>query len=467
MTQAKRETTTAAAAATTGDSGRALPRTLTTTDLVLLGVGTVIGSGIFLVPASVLARADGALGVALLVWVVAGILSVLGALTYGELGAMKPEAGGIYIYVRDAFGPFVAFLYGWALFFVISSGSVATLMVAFTTYLREFYTLDPISAKVVAIALIGVIAALNVRGTRASANAQNWMTVTKVTAIVALSIGLVATGNGLGETSGQWWPATIDSSLLSGVGIAMVSVLWAYEGWQYVTFSAGETTNPQRTFPRALVLGTSAIVAIYLFANLGYLAALGPAGMRGATRIAAESANATLGSWAAKGITVAILISMFSAANGLTLTAPRVYFAMARDGLFFQRLAQLHPRYQTPAFAVITSSVWAAVLAASGTFEQLLTYVVFAAWIFYAFGGLALFYYRRAHPDAPRPFRVPGYPVTPILFVLSALAIVVNTLVTQPGRAMVGIAILLAGTPAYAIWRRRAVVPAPAVVAAD
>ena len=224
-------------------------------------------------------------------------------------------------------------------------------------------------------------------------------------------------------------------SLLTSVGIAMVSVLWAYEGWQYVTFSAGEATNPQRTFPRALILGTTAIVGIYLLANLGYLAALGPAGTRGATRIAAESANASLGNWAAKGIAAAILVSMFSASNGLTLTTPRVYFAMARDGLFFERLARLHPRYQTPAFAVVTSSIWAALLAVTGTYEQLLTYVVFAAWFFYAFGGIAVFHYRRAQPDAHRPFMVPGYPVTPILFILSAIAIVLNTLVdaARPG----------------------------------
>jgi basic amino acid/polyamine antiporter, APA family len=449
-----------------------LPRSLNTLDLVGIGIGTVLGSGIFLVPSSVLNQSGGALGIALIVWVAAGILSVLGALTYGELGAMKPEAGGIYIYIRDAFGPFLAFLYGWALFFVIGSGSVATLTVAvatltvaFTAYLQEFVDLGPIGSKIVAVVVIAVIAIINVRGTRGSANVQNVMTTIKVAAIVALSLALVATGSGLGQTEGQWWPEAdaMNLSLLTGVGIAMVSVLWAYEGWQYVTFSAGEATDPQRTFPRALIFGTTAIVGIYLLANLGYLAALGPAGTRGATRIAAESANATLGGWAAKGIAAAILVSMFSASNGLTLTTPRVYFAMARDGLFFERLARLHPRYQTPAFAVVTSSVWAALLAVTGTYEQLLTYVVFAAWFFYAFGGIALFHYRRAHPDAHRPFVVPGYPVTPILFILSAIAIVVNTIVTQPARAGVGVAILLAGTPAYFLWRKRAAAQANAL----
>ena len=440
--------------ATTVAAPPTLARTLTVTDLTLLGIGTVIGSGIFLVPAIVLQQTDGALGVAALVWIVAGLLSLLGALTYGELGAMKPEAGGLYIYIRDAFGPFVAFLYGWGLFFVIAGGSVATLMVAFTVYLRAFVAIGDLAARVVIVALIAGLAAINVRGVRGSADAQNWMTAAKAGAIVALSLALIAYGRGFAETTGLWWPHQSAGAVIGGSGAAMVGVLWAFEGWQYVTFSVGETANPQRTFPRALVLGTAAIVAIYLLANAGYLAALGPVGMRQASRVASEGANVALGSWAAKAITAAILLAIVSAANGLMLTAPRVYFAMARDGLFFRRLADVHPRFQTPTFAIVTSAAWSAVLALSGTFEQLLTYVVFSAWIFYALGGAALFYYRRAQPGARRPFRVPGYPLTPLLFILSALAVVANTLVTQPQRALVGLVILLAGTPAYVMWRR-------------
>jgi APA family basic amino acid/polyamine antiporter len=449
-------TSPAASAAASTATATGLARTLNTWDLVLLGIGTVIGSGIFLVPATVLQQADGKLGLAMAVWVVAGVLSVLGALTYAEMGAMKPEAGGLYVYIRDAFGPFVAFLYGWGLFFVICSGSVATLAVAFTNYLKEFVDLGDLGSRLAAAAMIAVIAIINVRGTRTSASVQNWTTAAKVLAILALSVALLATGHGLQAASGQWWPETLDGRLLSQIGIAMVGVLWAYEGWQYVTFSAGETTSPQRTFPRALFLGTAAIVGIYLLANLGYVAALTPGGAARATRIAAEAGNSALGPWVGKGIALAILVSMFSAANGLTLTGPRVYFAMARHGLFFRQLAVIHPRFRTPAFAIITSSIWAALLAVTGTFETLLTYVVFAGWIFYALGGAAIFYYRRAHPDAPRPFRTPGYPLTPILFVASAAAIVLNTLVTQPGRALVGLAILLAGTPAYLVWRRTA-----------
>jgi len=244
---------------------------------------------------------------------------------------------------------------------------------------------------------------------------------------------------------------------VAGLGVGLVGVLWAYEGWQYVTFSAGEIVDPQRNFPRGIVVGTVVTMAIYLIANVAYVAALGPARVAHSDRVAAEAVGAVLGPGAGKLVAAAILVSIFSATNGLTLTAPRVYFAMARDGVFFRRLADIHPRFGTPAFAVALSSAWAAVLAASGTFEQLLTYVVFTGWAFYALGGLSLFYYRRQRPDLPRPFKVPGYPWTPWLFVLSAAGIVVNTLVTQPARAFVGVAVVLAGVPAFWRWRRNAI----------
>ena len=234
----------------------------------------------------------------------------------------------------------------------------------------------------------------------------------------------------------------------------MIGVLWAYEGWQYVTFSAGETRDPQRTFPRGIIAGTAAMIGIYLLANLGYVAALGPIEAARSDRIAAAAVGAQIGPSAGKAIAAVILVSMFSAANGLALTAPRLYYAMARDGVFFRRLAEVHPRFHTPAFAIVAASLWAAVLAASGTFEQLLTYVVFAGWIFYALGAAAIFAYRRRAPDAPRPFRVPGYPLTPALFVAAAAALVLNTLATQPGRAFVGLGMVLLGVPAFVAWRR-------------
>jgi basic amino acid/polyamine antiporter, APA family len=432
---------------------RELPRTLGLADLALLAVGSVIGSGIFLVPSSVLRQCGGSFGLALLVWVAAGILSILGALTYGELGAMHPAAGGLYVYVRDGFGRFIAFLYGWTLFAVIGTGSVATLAVAFATYLQEFVSLTAPLRTAVAVVMIGVVGAVNVWGTRKSADLQNGATVIKAGVILGIAALLLARGGHLAEVTLQ--PTTGGVALVTGVGLAMVSVLWAYEGWQFVTYSAGETTNPQHTFPRGILSGTLAVMALYLLANFGYMAALGPERAQASERIASEAAGAVLGGGAGKILAGVILVSMFSAANSIVLTSPRVYFAMAQDGLFFRRLAEVHPRFHTPAVAVIASSVWAALLAATGTFQQLLTYVVFAGWIFYGLGAASIFYYRRVQPDRPRPFRVPGYPLTPILFVASAAAIVLNTFVTQPRQALVGMGLVLLGVPAYLFWRHR------------
>ena len=432
-----------------------LARTLTKKDLVLLLVGTVIGSGIFLVPGGVVQQSSGHVGLALTVWFLGGVLSLLGALTYGELGAMNPAAGGIYVYIRDAFGRLPAFLYGWTLFFVISSGSLATLAVAFSRYLDQLVDLSPLVARVVSVLVIVLITIINVVGTRRSANVQNWTTGVKVAAIVVMSLALIALGDRLGSIGGQAWPDIGTTVLISGVGTAMIGVLWAYEGWQYVTFAAGETVDAERNFPRAMVIGTSALIALYLLPNVAYIAALGPEGVARSERVASEAVTALMGPTAGSLIAAAILVSIFSAANGLTLTAPRVYFAMAKDGVFFRRLADVHPRFGTPAFAIVVSSAWAILLAATGTFEQLLTYVVFAGWIFYALGAASIFVYRRTRAAASRPFTVPFYPFTPLLFIAAAAAIVLNTIVAQPKRAVIGLAVVLVGVPVYGVWRQK------------
>lgn len=431
-----------------------LRRTLGFTDLVMITLGAVIGSGIFLVPGVVLRETQGRVGLALSVWFIAGVLSLLGAFTYAELGAMNPDAGGLYTYIRDAFGPLPAFLYGWASFFVISSGSVAALAVAFSSYLGQITPLSPTGAKAVSLLVIVIIAVVNVAGTRRSATMQNWTTGAKVLGLLVLSVVMIALGHGAQTATAVVQPVST-LSLLPGIGVAMIGVLWAYEGWQYVTFSAGETRDPQRVFPRAIVVATSALIVLYLLANFGYLAALGPAAASHSDHIAADAIRAVLGPTSGSLLSALVLVSIFSAANGLMLTTPRMYFAMARDGVFFQRLANIHPRFGTPAFAVIALAVWSAVLAMSGTFEQLLTYVVFAGWIFYGLGAMAVFVYRRRQPDAIRPFRTPGYPVTPLLFVASAAALVLSTLVAQPVRGAVGLAAVLIGTPAFFLWRAR------------
>lgn len=433
-----------------------LKRTLGFTDLVLITIGTVIGSGIYLVPSVVLKETGGRPGVAMLVWAAGGLLSLLGALTYAELGAANPDAGGLYVYLRDAFGSLPAFLYGWTSFFVISSGSIATLAVAFSNYLSQLIPIGPIAARIISVLLILLLAAINVRGTRKSATVQNWTTGAKVGVLSLLSLALILLGHAPAASGASAVANSTGSLSLAGIGAAMIGVLWAYEGWQYVTFSAGEARDAQRVFPRAITIATAGLVAVYLLANWGYLAALGPEAVGQSSHVAADAVGTILGGIAGKVVGALILISIFSAANGLFLTTPRMYFSMARDGVFFQRLASVHPRFSTPAFAVVALAGWSILLAATGTFEQLLTYVVFTGWVFYALGALSIFAYRRRSPEAVRPFRVPGYPVTPLLFVLSAGLLVANTVVTQPGRAGAGIAVVLLGAPVFAFWRSRA-----------
>jgi len=429
-----------------------LERTLGLRDLILLVIGTVIGSGIFIVPGAVLRQTGGRMTAALLVWLAGGILSLLGALTYGELCALNPKAGGIYVFIRDGFGNLPAFLYGWTLFFVISSGSLATLAVAFSSYLAEIIPLSPLITKLAAIGMILVVTMVNVLGTKKSAKLQDWTTAIKVLAILIMCVVLLAWGHGFNEVP-QAAQASL-GSIMSGAGLAMIGVLWAYEGWQYATFSAGEAINAQRNFPRALLIGSAALIGIYLLANVSYLAALGPVNAGQSNSIAATAVTAVVGRSASKLVAAAILLSIFSAANGLTLTAPRVYYAMAKDGVFFHRLAEIHPRFKTPAVAVVAGSLWAILLAATGTFEQLLTYVVFTGWLFYALGAASIFVYRRKPEVSDPAYRVPGYPFTPLLFIIAAAALVMNTVVTQISRAAIGLGIVILGVPVHFIWRK-------------
>lgn len=431
-----------------------LVRVLGFKDLTFIVIGTVIGSGIFIVPATVLQQTGGRVELAMLVWALAGILSLLGALTYAELGSLFPQAGGLYVYIREAYGPLPAFLYGWTLFFVIASGAVATLSVAFSAYLNQLVQLNPVLDRAISVLMITAVTLINVRGVRGSSSVQNWTTGIKVGAILIMSTILILAGSGFSGTEDGTIPTSLTPDILTGLGLAMIGVLWAYEGWHYVSFSTGETIDPQRTFPKAITVGTTALIGIYLFANIAYLAALGPDRAAQSERIAAEAVTSVLGPSAGNLIALAILVSMFSAANGITLTATRVYYAMANDGIFFRRLGEVHPRFKTPALAIVWSSFIAAIFAVTGTFEQLFTYVVFAGWIFYALAASSVFVFRRRLARRERIFSVPGYPVTPLLFVVASSAIVLNTLVSQPERAMVGLGIVLLGAPAYFVWRR-------------
>jgi basic amino acid/polyamine antiporter, APA family len=431
-----------------------LARTLGRRDLILIVVGTVIGSGIFTVPGAVLRQTQGDVGVALLVWILGGGLSLIGALCYGELGAMLPEAGGGYVYIREAFGRLPAFLLGWTLFLVVGTGSIATLAVAFGNYLGQLVPITPLQGKIAAVVMIAVVAGVNIKGTRDSARVQGWSTGIKVAAILVVACAGLVLGHGLPAARAHAFTTPADLQMLLGIGYATIGVLWAYEGWSNAAANAGEVIDPQRNFAWGMGTGAAALIAIYVFANVGYLAALGP-GVAATDTVTADAVRELFGPAAARLVAAAILVSMFSATNGLILTTSRVYYAMAGDGLFFRRLAEVHPRFGTPALAIAAGSVWAMLLAITGKFEDLFTYVIFAAWIFYALGVAAVPVLRARRPDAVRPYRVPGYPVTPWLFVIAAGAIVVSTIYARPGRSGMGLGIILLGLPAYFWWTRR------------
>lgn len=439
-----------------------LLKTLRLRDLVFLVIGSVIGSGIFLVPGTILREVDQSVGMASLVWIAGGFLSLLGALSYGELAAMKPESGGLYIYVRDGFGSMAAFLYGWAMFLAIASGTIASLAVAFSTYLGAVIPLTPLGGKIVGLAVIVVITVVNVWGTRRSSDLQNWTTVIKASLILLISGILLALGRGYAGGMPSLWTSSPRLSLFSKFGLAMIAVLWAYEGWQFVTYCAGETVNPQKDFPRALTWSVIFLAGLYLLANLGYLAALGPGRAAASDTIAATAVAAVLNPSSAKLIALTILISVFSSINSVALTAPRVFFAMSNDGLFFRKLAEVHPRFRTPAFAILALGVWSAVLACMGKFQELVNYTMFVAWIFYGLGAASVFAYRRKFPDLPRPYRVPAYPWTPLLFVLAAALLVGNVIVSTPRNAAIGLGIVAVGIPAYFWWKNRAAEELPA-----
>lgn len=441
-----------------------LVRTLRQRDLFLLFVGSVIGSGIFRTPGPILQQVGGSVGISLLVWIVGGVLSLLGALTYAELAARNPEAGGLYCYIRDAFGRAPAFLYGWCLFLVIASGSVAALARAFGEYFASIVPVSEGMQTFVAVIVIAIVTVVNVWGTRQSSDLQNWTTLVKAGVIIILSAALLSLGRHAGEIPSSMTGTQHGSTLLSSFGLAMIAVLWAYEGWQFGTYSAGEVIDPQKAFPRAFLLGSLVLIGLYLVAVVAYLFALGPAAMASSMTIAADSVSAVLGPWAGKIVALTILISTFSAANSVILTAPRVFYAMAHDDLFFKKLAVVHEKFRTPVFAIVALGVWSAVLVCAGKlgrFQQLIEGVIFIGWIFYGLGAAAIFPIRRAGAGQPIPYRVPGYPWTPILFVLAAAAIVGNAIYlafhdpAQFQNLTAAIILLVIGLPVYLIWRKR------------
>ncbi|GMV07781.1 MAG: amino acid permease [Gemmatimonadota bacterium] len=433
-----------------------LPRVLGLWDIVSIVVGGVIGSGIFIVPAAIAAELPSPL-LFLGVWVVGGVLSFFGALAFAELAAAYPHAGGAYVYLREAYGPLVGFLFGWTLFLVVDTGSIATLAVAFSSkYLPLFVTLPAWGEKLVAAAIVAALVAVNYVGVRWGANLQNGLTVIKFAALVGIcgTVALFAEGSPAHFVEPA--PESPSWSLGGRFGVALVAVLWAFKGWEGASYSTGETRNPERNLPLGLFVGTLAIIGIYLVTNLAYLYVLPTEAIAGSDRIASDAMSLAIGPAAASVIALVILFSITGAANQNLLCSPRVYFAMAKDGLFFRGMADVHPRFRTPHQAIVAMGAWAVVLSLSGTFEQLFTYVVFGQWLFFGLTVGAVFILRRKRPDLPRPFRTTGYPWTPALFIVSALFICLNTLVNETGNALAGLGIIALGLPAYLYWKRKA-----------
>jgi basic amino acid/polyamine antiporter, APA family len=438
------------------EKAHCLPRVLGFWDLIGIIVGGVIGSGIFIVPAEVAIQVRAPLLI-LAVWAVGGILSYFGALSTSELGAAYPDAGGIYVYLREAYGPLFAFLFGWTLFLVIDAGAIATLAVAFSSsYLTHFIQLTPLEAKLIAVALIVLLAVINYVGVKTGAFVQNLLTVIKFGALVVIcGVVFIFAKNGSVANFVKPAPEPFSMGLLGKFGVAMIATLWAYKGWEAATYSAGEVKKPEKNLPLGLLAGTMICVVIYILTNLAYLYVVPAATMANSPKIASDVMNIVVGPVGASIIAGIILFSIMGAANATVMTSPRVYFAMAKDGLFFKKVADVHPKFMTPHISIIAISLWSIVLSMTGTFDQLFTYVIFGEWVFFGLVVAAVIVLRKKRPNLGRPYKTWGYPVTPIIFVLAALFISVNSLITGFWNAFRGLAIILLGVPVYLYWSRK------------
>jgi APA family basic amino acid/polyamine antiporter len=430
-------------------------RSLTLFDMTMIAIGGSIGSGIFLTPATI-ARDVGSPWLMVAVWVMGGLITLAGALTFSEAAALLPQAGGQYVFLTRAYGGLVGFLFGWAYFLVVNAGGLGALSVAFATYLGFFVPLGPMETKAVAIIGLLLLTSVNVMGVKAGAMFSNVFTVLKLVGIA----GLVTVGLSMGSPHTTDFSVSLvgaPANLWGALALGMVGVLWSYGGWQHATYASAEIRNPQRTLPLAMTAAAVGVTALYLLANLAYMFLLTPGQMAASPRVAADAVGTVLGSMGGSLISLAIVISTFGVVGIYTLTAPRIYYAMAADGVFFGKVAEIHPRFHTPAFSIVFQSLWAVVLILFwGTFENLISYVVFTDWIFFALAGASVIVLRRTMPDATRPYRVPGYPWVPLFFVGTSVCFVVMTLIAKPAQAWAGLGFLGLGVPVYYAWKSRA-----------
>jgi len=430
-----------------------LKRVLSLLDATMINTGGIIGSGIFMVPATVALYTHSS-SLFFLVWILGGIVSLFGALSVAELGAAMPRTGGQYVYLSEAYGPIWGYLYGWSAVAVINTASIAAVGVAFSEYLGFFIPMTDVSIKGIAVVIITTLTIINIIDVKSGARFQNLFTFTKLGGIFGIILLGLCMGDG---NAGNLKPIFSDlsyTSLVGPLGLAMVAVLWTFDGWIFVTYVAGEIKNPGRNIPLSLILCMIIVVSVYLALNFVLVYILGFNGMINSNLVMSDAASVFLGKSGAIVVTVIILISLLGANNGFVLTSARINYAMARDNRFFKQAAFIHPKFQSPANALIIQCVWASVLTFTGTFNQLITYIIFASWIFYGMSAGAVIILREKKPDMERPYRTPFYPWIPIIFILFAIFLTVNTILEAPRDAAIGTGLILAGLPLYYYWKK-------------
>ncbi len=427
-------------------------------DATMVVIGGIIGSGIFINPYIVAGRLDSP-ALVLGAWMAGGAIALAGAFAYAELGALFPRVGGQYAYLRDGLHPLAGFLYGWALLAVIETGAIAAVAIAFATYTLRLVGHSGWSPAPLAILALGILSVVNFLGVKPGSRVLNVLVVMKVGALaILIAFGFFAPAHDLWWSAGRSSGGSGTTTTILAFGAALVPILFAYGGWQNANYVAEEIENPQRNLPISIIVGTIAVVAIYVLVNVVYLRALGLEGLAATTTPAADAARRMFGPLGERFVTAAIAISTFGFLDLAILAPTRVYYAMAADGLFFPALARLHPHYRTPGVAIAAQTVWSCVLTLSGTYGQLLNYVVFADWIFFGLTVSTVLVFRRTLPLERRPpgFRAPGYPIVPALFVLTAAAIVFSVVLADPVSASRGALLLAAGVPVFYWFRTTA-----------
>lgn len=417
-------------------------------DSIAVVIGVVIGGGIFVVP-NLVARSLPSVQWIFACWIFAGIVSFFGALASAELGSALPATGGQYVFIREAWGRMAGFLYGWTNFLVARTAQIAWLAVTFVLFVSYFVPVHGLAAKLLALALIALFAAINYVGVRAGATVQKILMFAKVGGLLVIVAGaFLAAPHAPVNTA----PAAPIS--LSFFGVAMIACLMGYDGWVQMSFVAGEIKNPQKTILRALAIGLTIVAAVYLLANAAYLRVLSIPEIAASDHVGASAAERAMGPAGGTLVSLIIMLSIVGTLNGCFLTSPRVYFAQARDGLFFRKFGEVHPKYQTPGFAIIAQALWSGVLVVSGSYDTLVDYAMFATWLFYGLMVSGVMVLRRTQPDLPRPYRMWGYPFTPLLFLAVTGWFLVNTLITRPVPAFAGLAFIVAGIPVYLLWHK-------------